>query len=56
MHRSEIRDRFTLDAQGPGCGPQLYERRNCPMKKLMKNVVEYFAQYGDLINDWNKMI
>ncbi len=26
------------------------------MKKLMKNIVEYFALYGDLINNWNSNI
>ena len=55
MHRSEIIDRFTLDAQGSGLDPNRMKGEYPSMKKIIKNIVEYFALYGDLINSWNSL-
>ena len=31
-------------------------RTKIMMKKLIVNVVAYFAEYGDLINKWNSVL
>ena len=50
-------DRFTKYARRPGLGLRTPERRTeIMMKKLIVNVVAYFAEYGDLINKWNSVL
>ena len=51
MQRSEISRTFTLDAQGPGCGPQLKGKEFESMKKIFKNLAKHFALYGQRMTE-----
>jgi hypothetical protein len=57
MHRSEISQ--TIYFRCPGAGPRASietKGEYASMKKIFKNIVAYFALYGEQINSWNAII
>ena len=54
MHRSEIRPSEFCPEAGLRASNETKGDIN-PMKKLIRDVVEYFGKYGHLINEWNRL-